>query len=151
MYELLSSNIPSFFSGATLLNNPAFLAGAFGVFLGACFVELAIRVRILKKQKEHRAHPARMDEVLRSIAAQKPTKVITRAAYQKLARVSARTATHDLQKLEELGLIKRTAKGRTTYRLLISPSAQKAKTARKISTPKRTIRKSTVKMIKTAA
>lgn len=151
MYDFLSANIPSYFSDATVLNDPAFLAGAFGVFLSAAFVDLALRVRTIRKQKEHRAHPPRMDEALRYIAAQKPAKIITRAAYQKLTRVSAATATHDLQKLEELGLIQRTAEGRRTYRLIISASGQKQKTAHKTSPAKRTVRKSAVKMMKTAA
>ena len=105
-------------------NNPALFWTALAAFFIALFVELALRVNRRRRKRVLNAHSSRMEKALARFRAEK-TKRITNDEYQKITGVSDATATRDLQKLENLGVLKQRGKGRGAYYIFQKKTTQK--------------------------
>ena len=104
------------------LKNPAVFYSALLAFILAVIFDLYMRTRKIKKDANQKVS-GHMEEALlylkedpsTSLGARKTRKKITNDQYQELTGVSHATATRDLQKLEEFGLLEQKGSGRGIY------------------------------------
>ena len=99
---------------AELIKNPGIFYTALVAFVIAVSVDLYVRVR-KAKHEDNSPMSHRMEKALAYFREKKVRKRITNDTYQELTGVSHATATRDLQRLEELGLVKEEGTGRGTY------------------------------------
>lgn len=100
-------------------NNNMLFWTALIVFVLAIFFDLYIRFQNHTKTKGTKAHSERIDKGLAYFRKNK-TKKITNDLYQEITGTSDATATRDLKKLKELGVLKQHGKNRGIYYTLIS-------------------------------
>lgn len=100
------------------LKSPAVFYSALSAFVLAVIFDLYMRTKAARKD-EMLKMSSRMEKALAYFKEHKTRKRITNDIYQELAGVSHSTATRDLQKLEELGLLEQKGGGRGIYYRLI--------------------------------
>src|SRR3989338_6764059 len=97
---------------SSFASDPNIFYIAFAAFFIAVLFELYLRAKSMKRGAHERPFSDRMEKVLHYFTERKTRTKITNDAYQKLTRVSDSTATRDLQKLVELGLLEKEGVGR---------------------------------------
>lgn len=98
-------------------NEIGLLYAAISVFVFAVLFELWIRMNKIKKERHSTHLSDRMEKAIHYFGVSKKHTKITNDIYQKLTGVSDATATRDLDKLEELGLVVQKGKKRGVYYL----------------------------------
>ena len=88
-------------------------------FFFTVFLELWRRTRVVKKHHKENPLSDRMEKAIHYFRKNSSMDHITNDIYQELTKVSDSTATRDLEKLEELGLLKQKGKTRGIYYTLI--------------------------------
>ena len=100
------------------LKDPTIFYVALAAFVVAVLVDLVIRTH-KTKHEDNSPISHRMEKALAHFKEKTARRSITNDTYQKLTGVSHSTATRDLQKMEELGLIEEQGKGRGVHYRLI--------------------------------
>lgn len=96
------------------LRDPSIFYVALVAFMVSVLVDLYIRTR-KAKHEDNSPLSHRMEKALAHFKGLKANTRITNDKYQKVTKTSHSTATRDLQKMEELGIIEEQGTGRGTY------------------------------------
>ena len=126
---------------SSFASDPNIFYVAFSAFFIAVLLELYLRAKRMKREAHERPFSDRMEKVLHYFAERKTRTKITNDVYQKLTGVSDSTATRDLQKLVELGLLEKEGVGRGIhYRMTKREKRRKPKiSAEKLPLTRKTI------------
>jgi Fic family protein len=100
------------------LTNPLLFWTALIAFVIALLFDLYMRTQHHRSGRLTRAHAGRIDKGLSRLRTQRATK-ITNDLWQTLTGVSDSTATRDLNKLLEMGILEKTGRGRGVHYRLV--------------------------------
>lgn len=96
------------------INSPALFWTALAAFVTAVLFHLWLQTKAHIQKEHERAHPERIDKALYYFRTKK-TKRITNDLWQEVTGVSDSTATRDLHKLVELGVLREAGAGRAVH------------------------------------
>lgn len=89
-----------------------------GMFLLGAVIEGGMRHKKIREKRLEGPHSDRIEFALHHIR-HKQTKKITKELWQELTGVTRDTATHDLEHLVELGMLKKKGRGRGVHYVFI--------------------------------